>query len=52
MLICVVECHCVVHHCITKLGVGNVFGLLVGSSVGSKTPASGCSRELRPISAR
>jgi hypothetical protein len=51
MLICVVERHCVVHHCGTGLGVGNVAGLLVGSGVGSKTPAVGHSRELWPVGA-
>ncbi len=49
MLICVVEHHCVVHHCGTRLGVGNVIGLMVGSSVGSKTPAAGRSRELQYV---
>jgi hypothetical protein len=51
MLICIVERHCVVHHCGTSLGVGNVVGLLVGSGVGSKTPAAGRSRESWPVSA-
>jgi hypothetical protein len=40
-----------VHHCITRLGGGNVFGLLLGSGVGTKTPAAGCSRELWPVGA-
>jgi hypothetical protein len=41
--------HHLAHHRGTRLGVWNVVGLLVGSSVGSKTPASGCSRELWSI---
>jgi hypothetical protein len=51
MLTYVVECHCVAHHCITRLGGGNVVGLLVGSVMGTKTPASGRSRELWPVGA-
>jgi hypothetical protein len=51
MLICVVECHCVVHHWVTRLGGGNVVGLLVGSGMGSKTPVAGRSRESWPIGA-
>jgi hypothetical protein len=44
-LIGIVKHHCVVHHCGTGIGVGNVVGLLVGSGVGSNTPAAGRSRE-------
>jgi hypothetical protein len=51
MLICIVECHHGVHNCSTRLGVGNIVGLLVGSNVGSKTPAAGRSRELWPVGA-
>jgi hypothetical protein len=51
MLICVVECYCVVYHSGTGLGVGNVVGLLVGSNVCYKTPAARRSRDLRPAGA-
>jgi hypothetical protein len=40
-----------VHHSLAGLGGGNVVGLLVGSGLGSKTPADGCSRELLPVGA-
>jgi hypothetical protein len=49
MLIDIIECHHGVHHCVTELGVGNVVSLPVGSGVGSKTPASGRSRESRLV---
>jgi hypothetical protein len=45
MLICVVECNRIVHHSIAGLGGGDDVCLLVGSSMGSKTPAGGHSRE-------
>jgi hypothetical protein len=51
LLLCVVECHSVVHHGIAGLGGGNVVGLLVGSGVGYKTPAAGRSRESLPVGA-
>jgi hypothetical protein len=52
LLICVVDCHSVVHHSIARLGGGGgVVGLWVGSGVGSKTPAAGRNRELWPIGA-
>ena len=51
LLICNVEHHSVVHHSIAGLGEGNVVGLLVGSSMGSKTPAARDSRESWPIGA-
>jgi hypothetical protein len=51
LLICVVVRHSVVHHSLAGLGGGDAVGLLVGSGVGSKTPAAKCSRELWPTGA-
>jgi hypothetical protein len=51
MLICVVKHHSVVHHCSTKMGVGNVVGMLAGFGMGSQTPDSGGSRESLPVGA-
>jgi hypothetical protein len=48
MLIFVVECHCVVHHCVTGYWGENVVRFLVGPWVGFKTPAAGHSRESLP----
>jgi hypothetical protein len=45
MFICVVEHHSIVHHSIAGLGGGDDVCLLVGSGMGSKTPAGGHSRE-------
>jgi hypothetical protein len=49
MLIGIVECRCVGHHCSTRLGGGIVVGLLVGPVMGSETPTARCSRELQSI---
>jgi hypothetical protein len=48
---CLAVRHSVVHHSLARLGGGDVVGFLLGSSVGSKTPAAGCSRELWPVGA-
>jgi hypothetical protein len=48
---CIVVRHSVVHHSLAGLKGGNVVGLLMGSGMGSKTPAARCSRELWPLGA-